>query len=284
MKPSGISWTDYSGGNLNFVTGCTPTSAGCENCYARAIYERFGRDHSVVQTHPEKLERLWRQSFHGQTDWRSRNGGTRPMAFVCDTGDLFHEDVPTDFIVEALGIMSRRPDVIWQVLTKRPERMRAVVWEIVVVSRVIWPEHIWLGVTVENQAMADERIPLLLDTPAVVRWLSVEPMLERVDLRGIADGSWYDKEGASRYNALTGSAWWGGTGEHGLSGGPRLDWVVCGAESGPNRRPFDVAWAVDLYEQCRTAGVPFFYKQGSDLKPGQHDELPGIGEVKEWPR
>lgn len=249
---SAIGWTDYSGGDANFVTGCTPVSAGCRNCYARAIYERYGRDFSQVQVHGLKLYNLYR--WKPSTPWKR----DRPMCFVCDTGDLLHDEVPAAFIATAVDLMRERQDIEWQVLTKRLGRIEELLGYI-----GDWPSNIWLGVSVENQATADERIPLLLQVPAAVRFVSVEPCLEKVNL-GLYD---LRRNAQGGYEAV----------RHGLN------WVICGAESGPNRRPFDVDWAVGLYEQCREEGVPFFFKQSSALRPGQDDELPGIGSVKEWP-
>lgn len=248
---SAIAWTDYSGGDANFVTGCTPVSEGCRNCYAKAIYERFGKDFGHVQVSFEALERLAR--WKPKPPWKrmdsTRAWTERPMCFVCDTGDLFHDDVPMVFIEQAMDVMRGRRDVDWQILTKRPVRMLQW-WK---QSPGYMPGNIWLGVSVENQERADVRVPLLLEMPATVRFVSVEPMLEPVNL-----SLWLHK----------------------------LDWVICGAESGPNRRPFDPQWACALYRQCiwRDAHVPLFYKQGSALKPGQDAELPGYGVVQEWPR
>jgi protein gp37 len=136
-----------------------------------------------------------------------------------------------------------------------------------------WPPNLWLGVSAENQARADERIPLLLRVPAAVRFVSVEPMLGPVDLGDWLPGpnvvEWDEDDEGSPY--------------YGRYEADTLSWVICGAESGPNRRPFEVEWALDLYEQCREVGVPFFGKQASGLKPGVPLELPGYGVVQEWP-
>jgi protein gp37 len=245
VKTSPIGWTDYSGGALNFVTGCTPVSAGCAHCYARAIYRRFGRDHSVVTTHPDKLYQLAGMLFPAHSP--KRGPGHRPMAFVCDTGDLFHEAVPYAFLFDAFVRMERETAVTWQVLTKRAKRMHDILNT--GTPGKLLSRHVWLGVSVEDQATADERIPLLLDTPAAVRFVSVEPMLGPVSLAGHPRG---------------------------------IDWVICGAESGPDRRPFDVAWAADLYRECREAGVAYFGKQASGLRPGT--PLLIDGEVRQgWP-
>ena len=286
MKPSAIGWCDYSGGNLNIVSGCTPVSRGCDHCYARAIYERFGRDYGAVTTHPDKLARLATQRFGkaikdagGNTERYSPKRGAphKPMCFLCDTGDLFHEDVGDGFLAEVFDTLEERADVTWQVLTKRPERMRAFFREyydspIKPFSECGPIASVWLGVSVEDQATADERIPLLLDTPAAVRFVSVEPMLGPVDLREWLqpdyDGLWHDgmwepiPDSDPRYNAL--------------------DWTIVGAESGPNRRPFDPAWAADLRDQCREAGVAYYAKQDAGLRPGVPLLLDGVT-VHEWP-
>ncbi len=253
MKTSAIGWTDFSGGDLNFVTGCTPVSEGCQNCYARAIYKRWGRDFDTVTIHEDKLHRLYRRMSGGYSP--KRGPGHWPMAFVCDTGDLFHPDVPDEFILSAVTMMAYREDVSWQVLTKRPERMRDWYAQYGYQYQLGGESNIWLGVTAENQARADERIPLLLDTPAAVRFVSVEPMLGPVDLR--------------RY----------------LRGAQHLSWLICGAESGPRRRPFDIQWARDLWVYCHCAGVAYFGKQDSGLKPGT-PLLVGDGDtvIHEWPQ
>ena len=262
MKASKISWTDYSGNGLNFITGCTPVSEGCANCYARRIYERFGRDFSKVTFHEIKLRLLSRMRFPRYSP--KRGAPHKPMAFVVDTGDLFHDSLWFDDIMCAFDVFAQRQDVIWQVLTKRHERMYEEVYRWCRNNNVdAMPANVWFGVSAENQKRADERIPLLLKTPAAVRFVSVEPMLGPIrmgNVRGL------NKAGSLGREILDGF------------------WVICGAESGPNRRPFDVQWAVDLYEQCREAGVPFFYKQGSHVRPGQNHELPGHGVVQEWPQ
>lgn len=266
MKTSAISWTDYSGGVLNFVRGCTPVSEGCTNCYARAIYDRFGRDFSQVICDEENLDKLAIMRFPLYSP--KREVPHRPMAFVCDTGDLFHEEVPYAFQYNALFTMRARSDVTWIVLTKRPERMREMLKD-----KQPLPSNVWLGVTAENQRRADERIPILLDTPAAVRFVSVEPMLEHIDLSYCK----YHEYSPTYCTQCTGH-------EHLCHGWlDGIDWVICGAESGPKRRPFDVSWALNLYEQCREAGVPFFAKQDSDLRPGKPLVLPGHGVVHEWP-
>jgi protein gp37 len=162
------------------------------------------------------------------------------MVFLVDLGDLFHSNVPDGFITAAIDELGKRQDVVWQVLTKRAERMASLLRDV--------PENVWIGATAENQEMAERRLPHLLKVGAAVRFLSVEPMLEpmQLDLSGIS-------------------------------------WVICGGESGPGRRQFESAWAVSLHQQCQAADVPFFFKQGSHRYPGQEDLLDGKT-VKQWPR
>jgi len=267
VKESKISWTDYSGGDLGVVTGCTPVSEGCKNCYAKAIYDRFGRDFSKVTYHPDKLNRLRTKKF---PEFSPKRGEPhKPMAFVCSVSDLFHEDVPDSFIMDALGVMTRRQDVVWQILTKRAERMQYVIS--ILYAREFGrglPPHIWLGVSVENQQRADERISLLMGTPAQMRFVSIEPCLSAIDLtRHLWDGALHP--GCNKYSAK----------EYLLGA---IKWIICGAESGPNRRRFDPKWAEDIYDQCQEAGVSFFGKQDSGLYPGKPLLIRGK-EVKGWP-
>ena len=266
MKVSAVSWTDYSSGDLNFVSGCTPVSESCQNCYARAIYERFGRDFSKVVVDSAKLWRAFSSKAYG--DFSPKRGpGYKPMCFLCDTGDIAHEAVPDSFLLDAWRLMAARKDVIWQVLTKRPHRLLDFLSNYGYQYQIGGEPNIHIGVTAENRARANERIPILLEIPAAVRFVSAEPMLGPVDLRQYlpmrhADGTLYF---SYRYGH-----------KHGLS------WVIAGAESGPNRRPFDVAWAEALYQQCKEAGTPYFGKQDSGLYPG----VPLIlsdGIVHQWP-
>lgn len=280
VKRSNISWADYSGADLNFVIGCDAVSEGCAHCYARGIVQdRGGRDFAKVCTYPEKLDRLLRAKFDpGDTPFR-RGPGSRPILFPVDMGDLFHPAVPDDFIKRAFEIMGERSDVDWAVLTKRPERMARIanhMW--LFGDRPAWPSHIWLGVTVENQKRAIERIPPLLNTPARVKFLSVEPMLSLVHLAipipCPIDGM------LGTIQPLSGD-WWPALGDFEQENRLRaqldhINWVICGAESGPKRRPFAAGWARLLRDQCIDAQVPFFFKQNSGLRPGTDPYLEGV--------
>jgi len=281
MKESAIGWTDYSGNDLNFIVrgstkGDCECSPGCANCYVLALDERFHFLPEHTTCYPDKLERLRRKRFPKYSP--KRGEPYRPMCFVIDLGDLFHKDVPADFITYAFEIMESRKDVIWQILTKRPNRMNEVLFGAEgghFLGGGDYFENIWLGVSVENWA-ATWRIGELLRNWLGTSFVSLEPMLEAIDLhlishipckhRGCFSHITHPCEGCGR-----------------IGGRLPLDWIIVGAESGPHRRFFDPAWAKDIYDQCQKAGVSFFYKQGSGLYPGMNDELPSVGKIKEWP-
>jgi protein gp37 len=238
MAKTRIEWADKV---WNPVTGCTKVSEGCRNCYAEVIANRFWgeRKFTDVQCHPDRLGI--------PSHWRKPS-----KIFVNSMSDLFHEDVPDDFIREVFSAMylpeNRKHTFI--VLTKRPERMRNMIHYAPDLGN-----HIWLGVSVENQAAADERIPLLLQTPAAVRFVSVEPMLERVDLSKV----WVDY--LSGWTADTAMDKNGDPESYQVQT-EKLDWVICGGESGVHARPHPPLIDVHfLKEQCVSAGVPFFLKQ-----------------------
>ena len=255
-----IEWTDET---WNPVTGCTKVSAGCKNCYAERLFPRPypGRAFTDVQIHTERLKK----PFH----WRKPR-----RVFVNSMSDLFHEAVPDEFLDQVFAVMAITLTHTYQVLTKRPERMCAYCADDATLGRVLalmakWtagvPEvestvkhradglsgfqlpNVWLGVSVEDQEAADARIPLLLETPAAVRFLSCEPLLGRIDLR--------------------------------LDQYKRLDWVIVGGESGPRARSMDLDWAHSLVEQCDNANVACFVKQlGSNFQPKLRDKK-GVGEM-----
>ena len=198
MDRTKISWADST---WNVVTGCDPVSDGCRHCYAaryanRGIGDfrvdnwddgpRYQRPFSEVRTHPDRLE----VPLH----WRKPQ-----KIFVCSMGDLFHESVPFTFIHELWDIMKACPQHTFQILTKRPARMKECVDRIYSLERMGWAmgfwRHVWLGVTAENQEMADKRIPILMQISAAVRFVSCEPLLSSIDIRHyMMDNPVYEKQ------------------------------------------------------------------------------------------
>ena len=253
---TGIEWTDET---WNPVTGCTKISEGCRNCYAERMARRLaGRcgypeapHHFDVTLHPDKLDQPLR--------WKKPR-----RVFVCSMGDLFHEDVPLSAIAQVFGAMEDTQRHTFQVLTKRPDRMMeyAGKWWWWMYGDWGLP-NVWIGVSTENQEQADRRIPDLLQTPAAVRFVSVEPMLSPMNLA--FDG----RPGMGRPDHLQ-----------------ALSWVIIGCESGPNRRPMKLEWALDLVRQCDAAGVATFVKQIPINGRVSHDptEWPAELQRREYPK
>lgn len=241
MRKSKIEWTDAT---WNPVTGCTKVSAGCAHCYALRQATRMqamgvaGYENGFAPTcHPSRLA--------APASW------VKPRkVFVCSMGDLFHDDVPFDFIERVFQTMLDTPMHTYQVLTKRPQRahlfldkhLRSDVFK-------HWPfPNVWVGVTAENQEMANERIPWLMRIPATVRFVSAEPLLGPIDMTEAMYGQ--DPPG------MNGFGFTDGYGHEAM-----IHWVIAGGESGPGARPMHPAWATGLRDQCIAAEVPFLFKQ-----------------------
>jgi protein gp37 len=222
-----IEWTDAT---WNPVTGCTNVSEGCRNCYAERVLPRTGQSFDTVVCHPDRLD--------APLHWRKPR-----RIFVNSLSDLFHEDVPREFIKSVVGVTVDCPQHTFQILTKRPQRMLEFCRE------CAFPSNVWLGVSCEDQQTADERIPLLLQTPAAVRFISAEPLLGPIDARRYLPVIARPREAISEVAASR------------TPRNDRLDWVICGGESGPHARPMHPTWARSIRDQCQAAGVPFFFKQ-----------------------
>ena len=229
-----IEWTDRV---WNPVVGCTKVSQGCKNCYAERIYERFhpGQKFSVVHTLAGRL--------HDPLHWRKPR-----RVFVNSMSDIFHDDVSRYFILNIWQIMFHAPKHTFQILTKRPQRMKDILsewlpdaWELAFSKDYPGPlPNVWLGVSAEGQTWADERIPLLLETPAAMRFVSCEPLLGPVMLDYFLGDLPEDDDGAPYPG--------------------KVDWVIAGGESGPGARPMHPDWVRGIRDQCVGAGVPFFFK------------------------
>ncbi|MCH6558937.1 phage Gp37/Gp68 family protein [candidate division KSB1 bacterium] len=225
----------------NPVTGCTKVSPGCAHCYAETITLRFKRGGpflpglATIKMHADRLNQ--------PSSWRDPR-----MVFVNSMGDLFHEEVPFDFVNQVFEVIESCPQHTFQILTKRPERMLEFARDFR--EAVQWPDNIWAGVSVENQYWAERRIPLLREISSSVRFLSCEPLLKPLTL-DLQD----------------------------------IHWVIVGGESGSKARPIEESWVLDIQNQCREAGVAFFFKQwggitaksgGRTLDGKTYDEYPKI--------
>lgn len=237
---SQIEWTDAT---WNPVRGCTKVSAGCKRCYAETFAERW----RGIPDHPFEHGfdlRLVPHKLLDPLSWR------RPRrVFVNSMSDLFHEDVPASYVNAVIAVMQLADWHIYQILTKRADRMLQIIQKR---SDLAASRHIWLGVSVENRRHGIPRIEKLRSTPATVRFLSIEPLLEDLgplELHGI-------------------------------------DWVIVGGESGPGARPMRRSWVVSIRRQCRQARIPFFFKQWGGVRKGRngrvldgktYDEFPSVG-------
>ncbi len=249
--PTTIEWTDET---WNPVTGCTNISPGCDNCYAEKITNRFKRHPwGQVTLHPGRL------AFPAKLK-------TPHRIFLCSMGDLFHSDVPWNFIVRVFKEMRGNRQHTFQVLTKRPGRMAYF-------SKHFndfmgdfggmegWPPNVWAGTSVESQKYAP-RLDLLAQVRAAVRFVSYEPALGPVDFdpwfwRTV--GNYHgDPESAEEILSYSGSR---RTGDLIQELNLRINWVIAGGESGPGARPAHPEWFWNVRDQCQAAGVPFFFKQ-----------------------
>jgi protein gp37 len=216
MAETSIEWTDRV---WNPVTGCTKISPGCKHCYAERMAKRLEGMGQPNYRNGFKLT-LQPQMLHIPLGWKSPQ-----RIFVNSMSDLFHVDVPLEYIRRVFDVMRRANWHQYQILTKRSERLRELS------PKLDWPEHVWMGVSVENADYA-HRIDELRHTGAAVKFLSLEPLLgplPKLNLCGI-------------------------------------DWVIVGGESGPGARPMNSRWVKDLRDQCLRADVPFFFKQWGGIR------------------
>ena len=218
---SSIEWTDAT---WNPVTGCTKVSAGCDHCYAETLAERFrgvpGHPYEQgfdLKLHPGRLGQPAR--------WRKPR-----MVFVNSMSDLFHKDIPHDFVASVFDAMEKHDRHTYQLLTKRSPRMREFARSRY--GRAGAPPHIWLGVSIEDSA-ALVRLRHLRETPAAVRFCSFEPLLGPLGLINLAG----------------------------------IHWAIVGGESGPGARPMEADWARQVRDHCRAQRVPFFFKQWGGRTP-----------------
>jgi protein gp37 len=247
---SKIEWTDHT---ANFWWGCFKVSDGCKNCYAESLSKRYGKQiwgpPSITTREVKKA--VWKDIL--KWDAEAKAEGIRRRVFVSSMSD-FLEDHPMvdEWRTQAMKIIERLEWLDVLILTKRPENIHLV-------SRWVpgWPEHVWMGTSVENNDSFRKRVPALLDIPASIRFLSVEPQLEMIHLPHTGDILWQGE----------------------------IHWVICGGESGAKHRPFDITWARQLREDCRLSGTAFFMKQlgGHPNKRDRIEDFPEDLRVREFP-
>lgn len=278
---TGIEWTDAT---WNPVTGCTKVSPGCDHCYAETIAHRFSGTLAypngfAVTLRPERLDQPLR--------WR------RPRRiFVNSMADLFHDAVPDDYIAQVFAVMALAPRHTFQVLTKRHARMRSLLnssaFQTSVAEHMLamtdademkdagdpFPlPNVWLGVSTENQQWADVRIPVLLATPAAVRFISAEPLLGAIDLAGYLRCPDPDRCGPGPCSSCA-TADNAEYPDRKLWCTNPLDWVIVGGESGPGARPMHPDWARSLRDQCEGTSTSFLFKQWGEYRPaGRGDDI-----------
>lgn len=277
---SKIEWTHHS---WNAWVGCQKVSAACDHCYAEAWAKRAGRSSLWSGERARTALANWRQPY--KWNEAARAAGERHRVFVNSLSDFWDNQVPPEWRADAFKVMGDCPWLEWLLLTKRPQNIAKLLKP--ALGPVGWPwATVWLGTTVENQEEADRRIPHLLAVPAVVHFLSMEPLLQYVDIsRWTSDPASY-----LRYCDTV--------------GGPRpssvqmISMAIIGGESGAaDRRPFRTEWALDIIGRCKTAGVAPFVKQlGShvihegkrlvlkDKKGGDISEWPEELRVREFPK
>ncbi|HNR90777.1 MAG TPA: phage Gp37/Gp68 family protein [Spirochaetota bacterium] len=248
-----IEWATHT---WNPVTGCTPISEGCEHCYAARMAKRLAGRCGYPQDDPFRPG-----TFHANRLNDPLKIKKSSMIFVCSMGDLFHEDVSELIIDEILDVIAACPQHVFIMLTKRPQNIEQKLYASTPkcgcrhLGGGDYMPNVWLGVTAENQARAEERIPILLSIPAAVRFVSVEPMLGPVDLNR-AGAIWADMNGSIRPEYQQPCR--------------TIDWVICGGETGPGARPMHPDWARSLRDQCKSASVPFFFKSMGDWWRNTH--------------
>lgn len=234
-KDTSIEWTDHT---FNPWWGCTKVSPGCDHCYAEVWAKRVGQSVWGLRE-PRRFftDAHWRQPYAWNREAAER--GARRRVFCASMADVFEDRRDLDSVRERLWkVIDETPHLDWQLLTKRPQTVRRLApW------KENWPANVWLGTTVEDQERALLRIPILLQLPARVRFLSCEPLIGRVDLTAV------------------------------IRQAGEIHWIIAGGESGAGSRPMDPDWARELRDACRTFGIAFHFKQWGHWAPHRPREM-----------
>lgn len=236
----------------NPVTGCTKISEGCDNCYAEKFAKRM--KHNPNPKIAEKYFYGFNPFTHPESLFEPYSWKKPQRIFVCSMGDLFHKNIPFEFIEKVMRTIFDKPTHTFLILTKRPQRMKEFFEWLNNPDLAKNFPNMWLGVTAENQERADERIPILLQIPAAIRFVSIEPMLGPVDISMYMVTGWTEPP----YDDI-------------------IHWVICGGETGNNARPMHPDWVNKIVKDCETYQTPFFFKQW-----GEHITIPRE-DVKKYP-
>lgn len=266
---TGIEWADHT---FNPWIGCTKVSPACDHCYAEDWAKRF-KGPAWGKERRRTSAANWRQPLKWNREapaFRAKHGRP-PMVFCASLADVFDNQVPDEWRADLWELIIQTPNLVWLLLTKRPQNILKMVPPGWLEERRGLLDHVWLGTTVENQAEADRRIPHLLSVPAAKRFLSCEPLLGPVDLGRIPlaaqinDG---DEFRDAEVNCLSGGMIVSRPGIDALVRSPsKIDWVIAGGESGREARPSEREWFQSLRDQCAVAEVPFFFKQWGEFAP-----------------
>ena len=254
--PTKIEWAEDT---VNPAVGCDKISPGCRGCYAERMAKRLiGKGHKKYLGVVDKRGWTGKIGFDISAMDKCIKNKKPTVYFVCSMGDLFHDTVLDNWIIAVMKVIHKCPQHTFLILTKRPDRMKTFFDGIDKLIPGYFPlKNVWLGVTAENQEQAEKRIPTLLQIPAAKRFVSIEPMLGPIDLqkRIIVTGA-----GMKIYNSFS---WI-----------ERLDWVICGGESGPGARPMHPDWVRSIRDQCQEANVPFTFKQWGEWHETDLDPNP----------
>jgi protein gp37 len=277
MENSKIQWCDHT---FNPWIGCSKVSPGCLHCYAETLMDtrygrvRWGAGNPRIRTaastwrnpiswnrKAEMVEEMWNEGLCGDTE-KPR----RPRVFCASLADWLDPQVPAEWLADLLELINKTPFLDWLLLTKRPQNWEdrlaeaseflhpegniASCWLSGQSNPELIPENVWIGATVEDQRRAEERIPQVLGIPARVHFLSCEPLLQFLCI-----DHWLPQR----------------------IGGGKIDWVICGGESGPGARPMELEWAQSLRDQCRYLSVPFLFKQWGEWAPIEGHFLKLVG-------
>lgn len=269
---SKIEWTDHT---FNPWEGCQKVGPGCDHCYAETRNARFGGGLAVNWGPGAPRRRTSAANWRKPLAWNANHDaffaehGRRQRVFCASLADVFDNAADPAWRADLFHLIEQTPNLDWLLLTKRignaDRMMREARISLVGSTRLVVPEvlpNVWIGATVTSQVEADRDIPKLLDVPARVRFLSMEPLLGPVDLRLPARAYGFPKHIDRHGNA------------HGMPQG--IHWVIVGGESGPSARPMSPDWARSLRDQCQRAGVPFLFKQWGEWLPmlGQVEGVP----------